>query len=140
MGQAAIANICEQEHWVGPAFIFRLLNADTLTWQHTSMFDSGWVSLTALRGALGRNSTARESPQPPVIASGPRCRWHIRSRMYDEQKIPPQLPVLKRQKHELKPFSEAGEAEVGTALCRQEGQDRDGQTSLEDDKEGGKMH
>jgi len=49
MAQATIANICEQEHWVGPAFLFRLLNADTLTWQHTSMFDSGWVSLTALR-------------------------------------------------------------------------------------------
>lgn len=49
MGQATIANICEQEHWVGPAFIFRLLNADTLTWQHASMFDSGWVLLTVLR-------------------------------------------------------------------------------------------
>jgi len=49
MAQAAIANICEQEHWVGPAFLFRLLNADTLTWQHTSMFESGWVSLTVLR-------------------------------------------------------------------------------------------
>lgn len=49
MGQATIANICEQENWVGPAFIFRLLNADTLTWQHASMFDSGWVLLTVLR-------------------------------------------------------------------------------------------
>lgn len=29
------------------------------------------------RGALGRNSTARKSPQPPVIALGLQCRWHI---------------------------------------------------------------
>lgn len=49
MEQAAIENIWEWEHWVGPAFIFSLLNADTLTWRRASMFDSGWVSLAALR-------------------------------------------------------------------------------------------
>ncbi len=49
MEQAAIANIWAWAHWVGPAFIFSLLNADTLTWRRASMFDSGWVSLAALR-------------------------------------------------------------------------------------------
>ncbi len=49
MEQAAIANIWAWAHWVGPAFIFSLLNADTLTWRRASMLIQGGVSLAALR-------------------------------------------------------------------------------------------
>lgn len=89
---------------------------------------------------------ARESPQPPVIASGPRCRWHILLPHTRRAKNPPITPVLstravvkalkptaaalltgsastERQTHYLNPFAKAGEAAVGPALCRQEGDD-----------------